>query len=77
MVDLGDLRKLAYIDGYTSCKFEYCERDESAAEYCLEEYKELALKYGVDYGKYVGREDIWDATCGISYEIQQKILEEN
>lgn len=84
---LNDLEELKEIDGYTTYQSEANDKDCYTATNCFYEYKELAIKYDVDYNKYGMAEDYkrnedkskyewWDCVGSISWEINNVIKKE-
>ena len=82
---LNDLNELGAKDGYASTRAEYCD-DSMVAEDCLDEYKEFAEKYGIDFEEYTNdldyddfeydyefAEAIWDRQVGLSWKIEKII----
>ena len=83
---LSDLEELKEIDGYTIYQSELNDKDYYVATDCFYEYKELAIKYDIDYKAYglIENEEnrdkceeyryaIWDCVSSISWEIEKKI----
>ena len=83
---LNDLEELKEIDGYTIYQSEVNDKDDYVATSCFYEYKELAIRYGIDYKAYglIENEEnsdkceeyryaIWDCVGSISWEIKKEI----
>lgn len=81
---MNDLEELNRIDGYTIYQSELNDKDCYTATDCFYEYKELAIKYDVDYSAYGIAEDYkrnedkskyewWDCVGSISWEINNAI----
>ncbi len=81
---INDLEELNRIDGYTIYQSEANDKDCYTATNCFYEYKELAIKYNVNYNAYDMAEDYkrnedkskyewWDCVGSISWEINRTI----
>lgn len=81
---INDLEELKEIDGYTTYQSEANDKDCYTATDCFYEYKELAIKYDIDYNAYDMAEDYkknedkskyewWDCVGSISWEINHAI----
>lgn len=81
---MTDLEELKEIDGYTIYQSEANDKDCYTATNCFYEYKELAIKYDVDYSAYgmakdykrnegKSKDEWWDCVGSISWEIDKAI----
>lgn len=77
---INDFKKIIHKQGYSSCRFMYCERDEIAAEEEFEDLIPLAKKYNVDYEDLLNQDDeypmdMWECGDSLGWRIQKKIEE--
>lgn len=75
---INDYKEVCREEGYSECRFMYCERDIIAAEDEFDKFIPLAKKYNVGFSDLLDEDDdyneLWEKGCFMGFRIKKSII---